>query len=333
MKAVVCKKFAPVSDLVWEEVADPIAGPGEIVIDVKAAGLNYPDNLIVQGLYQFRPERPFSPGHEGAGIVSSVGEGVKTHKVGDNVAFFKGFGAFAEKIVLSEALAFSIPDNFPHPVAAGVFMVYGTSYHALVQRAKITKDDEVLVLGASGGVGLAAVDIAKSFGARVVAAVSTKEKADVCKRYGVDDVVVYGKEKLDQEGQKIFTKELKSKSTRGGFSIIYDPIGDCFAEPALRSIGWGGTYLVVGFAAGKIPSFPTNLMLLKGCAVSGVFIGRFQQEEPKQSAQNIKEIGDLLSSGKLTPFISETIPMAKSIDAIERIAKRGVVGKVVFVNN
>tara|TARA_Y100000817_G_scaffold299515_1_gene277689 strand:- start:1446 stop:2447 length:1002 start_codon:yes stop_codon:yes gene_type:complete len=333
MKAVVCKKFAPVSDLVWEEVADPVAGPGEIVIDVKAAGLNYPDNLIVQGLYQFRPERPFSPGHEGAGIVSSVGEGVKTHKVGDNVAFFKGFGAFAEKIVLSEALAFSIPDNFPHPVAAGVFMVYGTSYHALVQRAKITKDDEVLVLGASGGVGLAAVDIAKSFGARVVVAVSTKEKADVCKRYGVDDVVVYGKEKLDQEGQKIFTKELKSKSTRGGFSIIYDPIGDCFAEPALRSIGWGGTYLVVGFAAGKIPSFPTNLMLLKGCAVSGVFIGRFQQEEPKQSAQNIKEIGDLLSSGKLTPFISETIPMAKSIDAIERIAKRGVVGKVVFVNN
>ena len=333
MKAVICKKFAPVSDLAWEEVADPVAGPGEIVIDVKAAGLNYPDNLIVQGLYQFRPERPFSPGHEGAGIVSSVGEGVKTHKVGDNVAFFKGFGAFAEKIVLSEALAFSIPDNFPHPVAAGVFMVYGTSYHALVQRAKITKDDEVLVLGASGGVGLAAVDIAKSFGARVVVAVSTKEKADVCKRYGVDDVVVYGKEKLDQEGQKIFTKELKSKSTRGGFSIIYDPIGDCFAEPALRSIGWGGTYLVVGFAAGKIPSFPTNLMLLKGCAVSGVFIGRFQQEEPKQSAQNIKEIGDLLSSGKLTPFISETIPMAKSIDAIERIAKRGVVGKVVFVNN
>ena len=333
MKAVVCKKFAPVSDLVWEEVADPVAGPGEIVIDVKAAGLNYPDNLIVQGLYQFRPERPFSPGHEGAGIVSSVGEGVKTHKVGDNVAFFKGFGAFAEKIVLSEALAFSIPDNFPHPVAAGVFMVYGTSYHALVQRAKITKDDEVLVLGASGGVGLAAVDIAKSFGARVVVAVATKEKADGWTRYGVDDVVVYGKEKLDQEGQKIFTKELKSKSTRGGFSIIYDPIGDCFAEPALRSIGWGGTYLVVGFAAGKIPSFPTNLMLLKGCAVSGVFIGRFQQEEPKQSAQNIKEIGDLLSSGKLTPFISETIPMAKSIDAIERIAKRGVVGKVVFVNN
>ena len=333
MKAIICKKFAPVSELVWEEVADPVAGPGENVIDVKAAGLNYPDNLIVQGLYQFQPERPFSPGHEGSGVVSSVGVDVKMHSVGDSVAFFKGFGAFAEKIVVSERMAFPIPKSFPHKVAAGVFMVYGTSYHGLVQRAKINKEDEVLVLGAAGGVGLAAVDIVKSFGARVVAAVSTKEKADVCRNYGVDDVVVYGEEKLDKEGQKAFTKELKSKSVRGGFSIIYDPIGDCFAEPALRSIGWGGTYLVVGFAAGKIPSFPTNLMLLKGCAVSGVFIGRFQQEEPQQNAQNLKNIGELLSSGKLTPLISETIPMSDSVDAIERIARRGVVGKVVFIND
>ena len=333
MKAIVCKKFAPVSELVWEEVADPIAGPGEIIIDIKAAGLNYPDNLIVQGLYQFQPERPFSPGHEGSGVVSSVGAGVKMHNVGDSVAFFKGFGAFAEKIVVSERMAFPVPKNFPHKIAAGVFMVYGTSYHGLVQRAKINKEDEVLVLGAAGGVGLAAVDIAKSFGARVVAAVSTKEKAEVCKNYGVDDVVIYGEEKLDKGGQKALTKELKSKSVRGGFSIIYDPIGDCFAEPALRSIGWGGTYLVVGFAAGKIPSFPTNLMLLKGCAVSGVFIGRFQQEDPQQNAQNLKEIGELLGSGKLAPFISETIPMSESVGAIERIANRGVVGKVVFVND
>ena len=333
MKAIICKKFAPVSELVWEEVADPVAGPGEIVIDVKAAGLNYPDSLIVQGLYQFQPERPFSPGHEGSGVVSSVGADVKMHSVGDSVAFFKGFGAFAEKIVVSEKMAFPIPKSFPHKIAAGVFMVYGTSYHGLVQRAKINKEDEVLVLGAAGGVGLAAVDIAKSFGARVVAAVSTKEKADVCRGYGVNDVVIYGEEKLDKEGQKALTKELKSKSVRGGFSVIYDPIGDCFAEPALRSIGWGGTYLVVGFAAGKIPSFPTNLMLLKGCAVSGVFIGRFQQEEPQQNAQNLKEIGELLGSGKLTPLISETILMSDSVEAIERIAKRGVVGKVVFVND
>ena len=333
MKAIVCKKFAAVSELVWEEVENPVAGPGEIVIDIKAAGLNYPDNLIVQGLYQFQPERPFSPGHEGSGVVSSVGKGVDFHSVGDRVAFFKGFGAFAEKVVVPAKLAFPIPKNLSHPIAAGVFMVYGTSYHALVQRANINEGDEVLVLGAAGGVGLAAVDIAKSFGARVVAAVSSNEKAEICKGYGVDDIIVYGKERLDAEGQKAFTKELKSKSIRGGFSIIYDPVGDCYAEPALRSIGWGGTYLVVGFAAGKIPSFPANLMLLKGCAVSGVFIGRFQKENPKQNSQNLKELGSLLAKGKLTPFISETVPMSSAVEAIERIASRGVVGKVVFVND
>ena len=333
MKAILCKEFAPISKLSWVEVPDPVAGPNEIVIDVRAAGLNFPDSLIVQGLYQFKPDRPFSPGHEGSGVVSSVGEGVELHRVGDRVAFFKGFGAFAEKIVVPAHLAFSIPKNLPHHIAGGFFMVYGTSYHALVQRANINKDDEVLVLGAAGGVGLAAIDIAKSFGARVVAAVSSKERAEVCKKCGVDDVIIYGEEKLDKERQKEFTKELKSKSVRGGFSIIYDPIGDCFAEPALRSIGWGGTYLVVGFAAGKIPSLPTNLMLLKGCAVSGVFIGRFQQEEPKQNAENLKELGALLGGGKLRPFISETIPMSNAVDAIERIAERGVVGKVVFVNS
>ena len=168
-------------------------------------------------------------------------------------------------------------------------MVYGTSLHALLQRANISEKDEVLVLGAAGGVGLAAVDIAKAYGARVVAAVSNKEKAEVCIGYGVDDVIVYGSKKLDKDGQIAFTKELKSKSKRGGYSIIYDPVGDCFSEPALRSIGWGGTYLVVGFAAGKIPSLPSNLMLLKGCAVSGVFIGRFQKEEPVVHAKNLKK--------------------------------------------
>ena len=333
MKAILCKKFAPVSELTWEDVSDPEAGPGEITIDIKAAGLNYPDNLIVQGLYQFQPERPFSPGHEGAGVISSVGEGVDLHKVGDNVAFFKGFGAFAEKIVVPAPMAFPIPESFSHRVAAGVFMTYGTSYHALVQRANISKQDEVLVLGAAGGVGLAAIDIAKSFGARVVAAVSTEEKGEICSRYGVDDIVVYGEKKLDKGAQKKFSKELKTKSSRGGFSIIYDPVGDCFTEPALRSIGWGGTYLVVGFAAGKIPSFPANLMLLKGCAVSGVFIGRFQQEDPSTFSKNLLEIGKLVAAKKLIPFISETIPMSGSIEAIERIARRGVVGKVVFVNS
>ena len=333
MKAILCKEFAPVSKLFWEEVPDPVAGPNEIVIDVKAAGLNYPDHLIVQGLYQFRPDLPFSPGHEGAGVVSSIGERVSSAKIGDNVAFFKGFGAFAEKIVVHETFAFPISPSFPHHVAAGVFMVYGTSLHALIQRANIGKDDEVLVLGAAGGVGLAAVDIAKAYGARVVAAVSTKEKAEVCAGYGADDIVIYGENKLDKEDQVAFTKELKSKSKRGGYSIIYDPVGDCFSEPALRSIGWGGTYLVVGFAAGKIPSFPINLMLLKGCAVSGVFIGRFQKEEPATNAQNLKTIGKLLAEGKINPFISKTVPMKDAVSSIEDIAKRKVLGKVVFVND
>ena len=333
MKAILCKEFAPVSQLSWEEVPDPIAGPGEIVIDIKAAGLNYPDHLIVQGLYQFKPELPFSPGHEGAGVVSSVGDGVSSVGVGDDVTFFKGFGAFAEKIVVNESFAFPIPPSFPHYVAAGVFMVYGTSLHALIQRANIGKDDEVLVLGAAGGVGLAAVDIAKAYGARVVAAVSTKEKAEVCVGYGADDIVIYGEEKLDKEGQVALTKELKSKSKNGGYSIIYDPVGDCFSEAALRSIGWGGTYLVVGFAAGKIPSFPANLMLLKGCAVSGVFIGRFQKEEPSVHIKNLKTIGKLLAEGKINPFISKTVPMKDAVSSIEDIAKRKVLGKVVFVND
>lgn len=333
MKALLCKKFGPVSELSWEETADPVAGPNEIVIDIKAAGLNYPDNLIVQGLYQFKPDLPFSPGHEGAGVISSVGKDVSSLRVGDNVVFFKGFGAFAEKIVVHESFAFSIPQSFPHHVAAGIFMVYGTSLHALLQRANINEKDEVLVLGAAGGVGLAAVDIAKAYGARVVAAVSNKEKADVCIGRGADDIIVYGSEKLDKDSQIAFTKELKSKSKNGGYSIIYDPVGDCYSEPALRSIGWKGTYLVVGFAAGKIPSFPANLMLLKGCAVSGVFIGRFQKEEPVIHAKNLEKIGDLLAGGKINPFISKTVPMKDAVSSIEDIARRRVLGKVVFLNN
>ena len=333
MKAILCKEFAPISELVWEDVSDPVAGPNEVVIDIKAAGLNYPDSLIVRGLYQFKPDLPFSPGHEGAGVISAVGSEVSSFKVGDNVAFFKGFGAFAEKIAVHETLAFPIPSSFPHHVAAGVFMAYGTSLHALLQRANISEKDEVLVLGAAGGVGLAAVDLAKAYGARVVAAVSTKEKAEVCVKYGADDVIVYGEKRLDKDAQVSFTKELKSKSVSGGYSIIYDPVGDCFAEPALRSIGWGGTYLVVGFAAGKIPSFPINLMLLKGCAVSGVFIGRFQQEEPSVQEKNLKTIGFFLAEGKINPFISKTVPMKDAASSIQDIAQRKVVGKVVFLND
>ena len=333
MKAIMCKEFAPVENLSWEEVPDPVPGDSEIVVDVKAAGLNYPDNLIVRGLYQFKPELPFSPGHEGAGVVSEVGKRVSSFRAGDKVAFFKGFGAFAEKIVVPENFAFPLPKGLPFHVAGGMFMVYTTSLHALVQRANIKKGDEVLVLGASGGVGLAAVDLARAYGARVVAAVSTKEKAEVCAGYGADEVIVYGTNKLSKEEQVAFTQELKAKSQKGGYDIIYDPVGDCYAEPALRAIGWAGTYLVVGFAGGKIPSFPTNLMLLKGCAVSGVFIGRFQATEPEQNTKNLAEIGRLLGEGKINPFISNTVPMKDAVTSIKAIAERGVLGKLVFVND
>ena len=332
MKAIMCKEFSTVDDLSWEEVPDPVAGENEVVIDIKAAGLNYPDNLIVQGLYQFKPDLPFSPGHEGAGIISSVGKNVSSFSVGDRVSFFKGFGAFAEKIVVPETLAFALPKNLPLDVAGGMFMVYSTSLLALKQRAKIKDGDEVLVLGAAGGVGLAAVDLAKAYGARVVAAVSTEEKAALCREYGADDVVVYGTKRLDKDEQISFGKELKSKSKKGGYSVIYDPVGDCYAVPALRAIGWKGTYLVVGFAAGEIPVFPANLMLLKGCQVSGVFIGRFQAEEPKVNAENLIEIGQLLAAGKIKPFISKAVPMEDAVSSIKAIAERKVLGKVVFVN-
>ena len=209
---------------------------------------------------------------------------------------------------------------------------YSTSLLALKQRAKIKEGDEVLVLGAAGGVGLAAVDLAKAYGARVVAAVSTEEKAALCREYGADDVVVYGTKRLDKDEQISFGKELKSKSRKGGYSVIYDPVGDCYAVPALRAIGWKGTYLVVGFAAGEIPVFPANLMLLKGCQVSGVFIGRFQAEEPKVNAENLIEIGQLLAAGKIKPFISKAVPMEDAVSSIKAIAERKVLGKVVFVN-
>ena len=211
-------------------------------------------------------------------------------------------------------------------------MVYSTSLLALKQRANIKAGDEVLVLGAAGGVGLAAVDLAKAYGARVVAAVSTKEKAEICRSYGADDVVIYGTERLDKEGQISFGKELKTKSKKGGYDIVYDPVGDCYAMPALRAIGWKGTYLVVGFAAGEIPLFPANLMLLKGCQVSGVFIGRFQTEEPETNAKNLIELGQLLKDGKIRPLISDTVPMKDAIHSIKAIAERRVLGKIVFVN-
>ena len=332
MKILHCKEYGPVDSLVWEEVESPEPQDNEVLIDIKAAALNFPDFLIVQGLYQFKPELPFAPGNEGAGIIKKTGKNVTRFKEGDRVYFMAPHGAFAEQICINEFGVFPIPDEISFQLAASYQMAYGTSYHALVQRGDLSESDEVLILGASGGVGLAALDIVKAKGARAVVGVSTEEKAKICRDYGADEVIVYGTGPKDKEEAKAFSAELKSKSIKGGYDIIYDPIGDCYAEPAFRAIGWKGKYLVVGFAAGQIPKLPINLTLLKGASVVGVFWGAFTGREFEENQKNISDINRMLSVGEIKPLISKEIPMENAVEAIQMIGIRGVVGKVVLVN-
>ncbi|MEC8097472.1 MAG: NADPH:quinone oxidoreductase family protein [Pseudomonadota bacterium] len=332
MKILHCKEYGPVDSLVWEEVESPEPQDNEVLIDIKAAALNFPDFLIVQGLYQFKPELPFAPGNEGAGIIKKTGKNVTRFKEGDRVYFMAPHGAFAEQICINEFGVFPIPDEISFQLAASYQMAYGTSYHALVQRGDLSEGDEVLILGASGGVGLAALDIVKAKGARAVVGVSTEEKAKICRDYGADEVIVYGTGPKDKEEAKAFSAELKSKSIKGGYDIIYDPIGDCYAEPAFRAIGWKGKYLVVGFAAGQIPKLPINLTLLKGASVVGVFWGAFTGREFEENQKNISDINRMLSVGEIKPLISKEIPMENAVEAIQMIGSRGVVGKVVLVN-
>lgn len=332
MKILHCKEYGPVDSLVWEEVESPEPQDNEVLIDIKAAALNFPDFLIVQGLYQFKPELPFAPGNEGAGTIKKTGKNVTRFKEGDRVYFMASHGAFAEQICINEFGVFPIPDEISFQLAASYQMAYGTSYHALVQRGDLSEGDEVLILGASGGVGLAALDIVKAKGARAVVGVSTEEKAKICRDYGADEVIVYGTGPKDKEEAKAFSAELKSKSIKGGYDIIYDPIGDCYAEPAFRAIGWKGKYLVVGFAAGQIPKLPINLTLLKGASVVGVFWGAFTGREFEENQKNISDINRMLSVGEIKPLISKEIPMENAVEAIQMIGSRGVVGKVVLVN-
>ena len=333
MKILHCNEYGPIENLEWVDIDSPTPNDDEVLITVKAAALNYPDYLIVQGLYQFKPPLPFAPGNEGAGIIKKIGKNVKNFKQGDRVYFMAPYGAFAEEICVNAFGVSHIPTDISFEIAASYQMAYGTSYHALIQRGEIKEGDELLVLGASGGVGLAALDIAKAKGARVVAAVSTDEKAKICLEYKADDTVVYGKGPKDKEESKAFSTELKSKSLKGGYDLIYDPIGDCYAEPAFRSIGWKGRYLVVGFAAGEIPRLPINLALLKGASIVGVFWGSFTGREMNINHENIQDINLMLSRKEIKPLISKTYPMQNAIDAISMIGNRGVIGKVVLLNN
>lgn len=331
MKAVLCKEYGPPETLVVEELPSPKPAKGQVVVSVKAAGVNFPDVLIIQNKYQFKPPLPFSPGGEVAGLVKEVGEGVTHLKPGDRVIASTGWGGFAEEVLADAARCIPLPSGIGFPEAAAFVMTYGTSHHALKDRAQLKAGETLLVLGAAGGVGLAAVEIGKAMGARVVAAVSSPEKADICKKYGADETLVYAKNPLDRDAQKKLSEDIKTACGPNGADVIYDPVGDDYAEPALRSIGWEGRYLVVGFAAGQIPKVPLNLALLKGCQIIGVFWGAFTAREPKRNQANLGELISMLSSGKLKPHVSGQFKLTEAAKALNLMADRKVMGKVVLV--
>ncbi|MGB9150390.1 MAG: NADPH:quinone oxidoreductase family protein [Burkholderiales bacterium] len=323
MKAMLCKQFGPPESLVLEEVPALKADKDKVVIDVKACGVNFPDTLIIQNKYQFKPELPFSPGGEVAGVVKQVGEGVTSVKVGDRVIAFTGWGGFAEEVVTDAARLIPIPDGMDFPTASAFVMTYGTSHHALKDRAQILPGETLLVLGAAGGVGLAAVELGKIMGARVIAAASTDEKLAVCKQHGADEMINYSSQDLRER--------IKEITGGKGVDVIYDAVGGPYTEPALRSMAWKGRLLVVGFAAGDIPKIPLNLTLLKGCSIVGVFWGDFTKREPKNNAASLRELGMWFMQGKLKPHISATYPLARAADALNDMMNRKVMGKVVLV--
>jgi NADPH:quinone reductase len=322
MKAVLCKAYGLPDSLVLEEVSSLEPAAGEVIISVKAAGVNFPDTLIIQGKYQFKPELPFSPGGEVAGVVRSVGDGVAHVKVGDAVIGFTGWGGYAEEVRCQASQIIPMPPGTPFPLAASFTLAFGTSYHALKDRAELKAGETLLVLGAAGGVGLAACEIGKAMGARVIAAASSDDKLAICKQHGADEVINYTTQDLRAEIDRLTNKR--------GVNVVYDPVGGSYSEPALRAMAWKGRFLVVGFAAGDIPKLPLNLTLLKGCSVMGVFWGAFLKNEPQVSQQNMRELLELLQSGKIRPLISASYPLARAADALNDVMNRKVVGKVVL---
>lgn len=325
MRAVLCKRYGPPDTLVVEEVASPIAKPGQVVVSVRAAGVNFPDTLIIQGKYQFKPEPPFSPGSEFAGVVKEIGEGVTQLKPGDAVAAMTTWGAFAEEVAVDAAKCMPLPPGADFKLAAGFGLTYGTSYHALSDRANLQPGETLLVLGAAGGVGLAAVELGKLMGARVIAAASSDDKLETCKRHGADLTINYEREDL--------RAAIKTLTGGEGVDVVYDPVGGRYAEPALRGVRWRGRYLVVGFAAGEIPKIPLNLTLLKGCSIVGVFWGDFAKREPRRNQANLAELMQWLAAGKLKPLISAAYPLEQAAMALNDMLARKVQGKVVLVNH
>ncbi len=323
MKALLCKALGPARDLVLEEVASPTPKKNEILLDVHAAGVNFPDTLIIEGKYQFQPPLPFAPGGEAAGVVAAVGEKAGAFKVGDRVMALTGWGAFAEQVAVPFYNVLPIPAGMDFTTAAAFGMTYGTSMHALTQRGQLKAGETLLVLGASGGVGLAAVEIGKALGARVIAAASSAEKLAIAQAAGADELIDYSQASLKDE--------IKRLTDGQGVDVIYDPVGGALFDQAVRGLAWNGRLLVVGFASGTIPQLPVNLALLKGAAVLGVFWGAFAQRQPEDNAANFRQLFAWHAEGKLKPLVSQTFTLAEGGAAIERLAQRQAVGKLVVM--
>lgn len=323
MKAVLCKAYGPPESLVLEEVAPLEPKKGEVIISIKACGVNFPDTLIIQGKYQFKPDMPFAPGGEVAGVVKAVGEGVSGVKEGDRVIASTGWGGFAQEVAVDAAKIIPMPDQMDFVSASAFVFTYGTSHYALKDRAKLQPGETLLVLGAAGGVGLAAVEIGKVMGAKVIAAASTDEKLEVCKQHGADELINYSTQDLKDR--------IKELTKGNGVDVVYDPVGGPFSEAALRGMAWEGRFLVIGFANGEIPRIPLNLALLKGCSIVGVFWGSFTARDPKRNQQHIQELLGWYSEGKLKPHISATYSLNQAADALNDMMERRVKGKVVLV--
>jgi NADPH2:quinone reductase len=322
MKAVLCKSFGPPDSLVIEDVASPVPGAGEVVISVRAAGVNFPDVLIIQNKYQLKPPLPFSPGSEVAGVIKEVGDGVTTFKPGDQVMAITGYGGFAQEVKAEARRVLKLPASMDFKTGAAFGLAYATSDHALRDRGDLKAGETLLVLGAAGGVGLAAIEIGKAVGARVIASASSEDKLAVCREHGADATINYATEDLREQ--------IKAHTGGSGPDVIYDPVGGPFTEPALRSIAWRGRLLVIGFAAGDIPKIPLNLPLLKGCAIVGVFWGDFARREPARFAASMDQLARWHAEGRIKPRVSATLPLERAAEALQLMAERKVSGKLVL---
>ncbi len=322
MRAIVCEELGPPDSLKLLDLPSPEPGPGQVRVKVEAAGANFPDTLIIEGKYQIKPELPFSPGSEVAGTVDALGEGVTRFKIGEPVISLTGYGGFAEEILVDAERVHERPASMDPITGAGVCMTYGTSMHGLKQRANLQPGETLLVLGAAGGVGLAAVEIGKAMGAKVIAAASTAEKLEVAKKAGADEVINYTEGSLKDR--------LKEMTGGKGVDVVYDPVGGNLFEDALRATAWEGRVLVIGFASGTIPKAPVNLALLKGCSIVGVFYGAFRMRDPEADRENFRQLFAWHAEGKLKPLVSQVLPLEEAPQALKTLGDRGAVGKIVL---